>query len=267
MKLDHAGWRLHGRLAVGHSSDVFLAERAVRLGERVVLKLLRAPADEALFRNEQTALEALERSTKRGSEHFSTLLPQRVAFGRSDRNGKPRLVAVFREPVGFTHSLADLCAAYPQGVDPRHVVWLWARLLELLGWVHVSGWVHGAMLPSHVLVDARDHGARLVGWSCAGRPGDALRALDPREATLYPRELLDGGKLTTRGDLTMLARCMRLCAGGTGAALPAELSELLDSETSGSGGSDARKIAERLRSTARRCFGPPAFVTLDLPRR
>jgi hypothetical protein len=267
VRVERAAWRIARRLATGHSTDVFLGERATRLRERAVLKLLRTEEDEPLLRNEQTVLAALEQSKERGAEFFSTLLPQRVAFGRTERAGKTQLAAVFREPIGFSHTLADVCAAYPEGLDPRHVAWLWARLLELLDWVHRSGWVHGALLPSHVLVDAREHGARLVGWSCAARPGERLVAIDPRDSALYPTELRDGKKLSARSDLTMLARSMLLAAGAGGANLPPPLRELFDSEANGSSALGARKIAENLRAVARRCFGPPAFVKLELPRK
>jgi hypothetical protein len=92
-------------------------------------------------------------------------------------------------------------------------------------------------------------------------------AIDPRDEALYPTELRAGDRLSARSDLTMLARSMRLVAGANGASLPTALRELLDSEANGSSASNAREIAENLRSVARRCFGPPAFVKLELPRK
>ena len=257
-------WRLLERVAFGHGTDVFRVERATRLSERAVAKLLRAPEDEALLRNEQAVLAELEASDARGADYFSTLLPQRIAFGRVEGGREPgRLVALFRDAPGFAHTLADVGRAYPQGIDSRHLIWLWRRALELLGWVHQSGWVHAAVLPSHVLVDAREHGVRLVGWSCAARPGSPLAAIAGESEALYPTELLAGAGISARSDLTMLARALLSCAAATG--MPAELARLLEAEARGEGGADAAALHEKLRAVARRCFGDPAFVKLEMP--
>ena len=66
--------------ALFHSADVFAARRATRLGERLILKVLRSATDEPLLRNEQSVLEALSESRARGGEHFYGLLPQRAAL-------------------------------------------------------------------------------------------------------------------------------------------------------------------------------------------
>jgi hypothetical protein len=257
-------WRLGERIASGHGTDVFEAERATQQTERAIVKELRAAEDEALLRNEQAVLAELEASEEQGAPYFSTLLPQRIAFGRNEGKSRPpRLMALFRDAPGFTHTLADVQRAYPAGVDPRHIVWLWGRLLELLAWVHRSGWVHGALLPAHVLVDAREHGARLVGWSCAARPGSPLAAIAGEAADAYPAELLSGTGISPRSDLTMLARALLACAGAAG--VPAELGRLLETEARGEGVDDARELREKLRLVARRCFGSPAFVKLELP--
>jgi len=256
------------RLATGHSSDVWRAERATRLSERLVLKLLRAPADEGLLQNEQQVLKDLERSTQRGADYFTTCLPQRVAFGQTRIASAATTAAAFREPVGFAHTLSDLCRAFPHGVDARHIVWIWRRALEFLGWVHLSGKVHGAVLPDHLLINAPEHAVRLVGWSCAANRGSPLAVAAERDLDLYPKPLLNGGPLGPPSDLAMLARSLLVALGSRSSVAPAHVPEplgkLLEREAA-SGGEDAWRLNEEVSACAKRCFGPPQFLKLDLP--
>ena len=261
--------RLLGHLATGHSTDVWLAERATRLSERLVVKFLRNSADEGLLRAEQQTLQTLEQSHAKGTDFFATLLPQRVAFGQGVGPSGVALAVLVREPIGFAHTLVDVRRAYPNTLDPRHIVWLWRRVLELLSWVHSSGKIHGALLPQHVLVNARDHAARLVGWSCAANPGGRLTVADSSQLALYPETVLNGGALSVRTDLTMLARCMLLISGShaqqAAAHIPASLARLLEREASGTGADDAWRLSEEVSLAARESFGAPKFVALSLP--
>jgi hypothetical protein len=262
-------YRLRGRLAVGHSSDVWLAERATRLSERVVIKMLRNAEDRALLEHEQEVLRELERSTERGYDYFATLLPQRVALGLGLRSGEtPRLSAVFREPTGFAHTLLDVQRAFPNGCDPRHLVWIWRRVLELLSWVHRSGKVHAAVLPAHVLLNARDHAARLVGWACASPAGASLSVAATTDLDVYPELELDGAPVSPRTDLVMIARALLKIFGPRADTAPAHfppgLATLLEREASGAGGIDASRLSEEVSTVARASFGPPKFVALNL---
>jgi hypothetical protein len=252
--------RLLGRVATGHSSDVFLAERATRLSERLIVKRLRDPGDEALLRNEQHTLGELARSTQQGASYFTTLLPQRVAFGPLAGD----VAAVFREPVGFTHTLESVAVAHQFALDPRHAVWLGRRVLELLSFVHRSGFVHAAVLPPHILIHASEHGARLVGFSCAARVGAPLECFDPRFEQLYPEEVLNGRGVSPRDDLSMLARSL-LWAMGQASAIPSPLGEFLNELANLDDSGDAWQAQQHLDRVARQAFGAPRFLRLEMP--
>lgn len=266
----NAPLRLLARIARGHSTDVWLGERATRLSERVVVKILRNPEDDPLLRNEDQVLRALEQSPAQGAEYFATFLPQRVALGVSTgQGGEPRLTAVFREAVGFSHTLLAVQKAYPDGLDPRHLVWVWRRTLELLGWIHLSGFVHGSVLPEHLLLNARDHATRLVGFACAARAGARLVAASSKDQALYPQPLLNGAPLSAQTDLIMLARMLLQVWGGhalqAAHRIPIELGRLLEREANGSGKLLAWQLSEEVAAAAKQCFGPPKFVQLRLP--
>jgi predicted RNA-binding Zn-ribbon protein involved in translation (DUF1610 family) len=267
-------YRVLGRVARGQSGDVFLAERARRLTELVLLKVLRAPGDADLFDREWRALDALARSEATGTAQFSRRLPQPVARGVLRAPGEaPRPALVLRHQSGFVHTFDDIVAAHPGGLDPRHAVWLWRRLLELLGWVHASGWAHGALLPEHLVVHARDHGVLVVGWSCA-QPlggGERLAALCPERAAFYPPELAAHAPPSAASDLAMAARCVAYatCGGGVRVppSLPAPLASLLRPYVEGGPApeGDAWRLEKRVAAAAREAFGPPTYVNLPMP--
>jgi len=264
-------YRVLGRLGHGESSDVLFAERARRVTERVVLKATRVHDDADLLDNAWRVLQALRASHVQGTAHFSQLVPVPVARGvASGLDFGGRELFVHRFMSGFVHTLADVRRAYPSGVEARHAVWLWRRMLETLDWVHRAGFVHGALLPQHVLVHARDHGVMLVGFSCAGQPGTRLRALCSDRAALYPKP---NGTLTlsTALDLSMVARNVLFALGSDDghtipASFPKPLAELLQRTL------DARDfdvsamaLADQVASAARAAFGAPRFVVLSMP--
>ncbi|WP_236519306.1 hypothetical protein [Sandaracinus amylolyticus] len=264
-----ARYALLGRLARGEGSDVFLARRDRRLTELVSIKALRAHGDRDLLEREQWVLESLENSRVAGAAHFTRLVPQRVAHGlaRLGLHGDEgeRRVSVMRWRSGFVHTMRDVLDAYPSGVSAETSVWMWKRILEQLGWTHRSGWVHGAVLPEHLIVHARDHGVVLVGWSRAARPGESLVALTEGAEDFYPSEAMNGVPVSTHTDLTMSARVMRKVLGSQ--SIPAPLAQLLETHARGDADmeSDAWALKDRLDRVAREAFGPPRFVPFAMP--
>lgn len=270
-------YRVLGHLASGESSEVFLAERARRVTERVVLKVLRAPADRDLLEREHRILLALQDSSAQGAAHFTERLPQPVAHGTLRFRDAERPATALRYASGFVHTLEDVRSAYPDGVDPRHAVWLWRRMLEVLGFVHRAGFAHGALVPRHLLVHARDHGVMLVGWSAATilRAREKLPAVVTNAQAFYPEDLRGDSIPTTATDLAMTARCIAYVLGGdpiTGtvpSSVPQGLAALVRSHADpfapGPRTDDAWALEQEVSRVAREAFGPPKYVHLAMP--
>jgi hypothetical protein len=233
-------YRLIERLAAGDRADLWLATRARNLTERTILKALRDRADAPSVQREWDALEALHASTAQGAPHFSLRLPPLVAKGDARfADGSVRPAILFRSLPGYDGTLEDVRQAFPAGVDPRHAAWMWRRLLELLGWIHRSGWAHGAVTPAQVLLHAREHGAILVGWSKATPLGKGASA---------------------ESDLVMAARSVLGVLGDDTGEAP-ELRELLRACASGRlPSTDGWKLKDLVADAAERAFGPPTFV-------
>ena len=243
-RLARVRYAVRGLLARGERSDVLLAERVRGPTELVVLKVLRGEAPAALgaaireFKN-LTRLAASET----GGAFFATLVPQPIAVGALESRDFPERPAIAtRWRSGFQHTLVDVRRAYPNGVAGRTVVWMWRRVLDLLTWVHACGLAHGSVLPEHVLIHPRDHGAILVGWSHAA-PGDArLRALD----------------------VAMSARSFRHAV--TARSIPGSMHDLLLSTADGkTAATEARALSALVLRAATAVYGPPAFHPFIMP--
>lgn len=269
---DGSRYAVLGRLARGEGSDVFLARRDGRLSDLVVVKVLRVAEDHDLLAREHEVLAELEKSKVQGTSHFSRLVPQRVGQGTARLGmrgqGGDRKVAIHRWRSGFVHTFEHVAQAHPGGIDPAASVWIWKRTLEVLGWMHRSGWVHGAVLPPHILVHARDHGVALVGLSRAVPPGRPLPAFSSALRAYYPDTVWDGAPATEALDVAMSARAVLSVLGRdmlrAPPGVPAPLAGLLERAAQGQE-SDAWHVRDRIDAVARDVYGPPKFIPFAMP--
>ncbi len=276
VSLDDKHWALERCIAHGERTDVYTGRRARWPTELVILKLLRESKDAELFENEWESLKTLHRSQARGADLFGNLLPQLVLHGNLGSGQYAGMrVSIFRRASGFRHTLEDVMKAHPQGIPPRTSIWVWRRILEMLSFLHASGMVHGALLPSHLLIQDNEHGVRMISFSCAGRPGEALRRVSPGYEGYYPQDHQPGRKLTAQMDLSMSARCVAAVLGGDPEtatlpeAVPVPLADVVrrvalhDTRTQTI--LDAWALREELGVLSERVFGPPAFNPIRMP--
>lgn len=250
---------LDGRIAKGSSSDVFLGRFDHRLTEQVVIKLLRAQDDLDVFRHEWDVLGALQNATRDGTAHFSRLMPSPVAFGEARMGIRgtegTRQVMVLGHASGFVHTFHDVRAAYSSGIPSGASIWLWKRVLESLAWLHGAGFVHCAVLPEHLLVHARDHGVRLIGFSCATRVGEKVKTA--------VRGLTPGVVAEPSIDLSMSARAVKEILESS---VPEPLAKLLERATHDAASfADGWALIAEVDRVARECFGPPKYVPFHMP--
>lgn len=252
LDLGQVRYRVLAQLAVGEVADVFLADRMSCLPERVVIKLGRESGDLARFQREREVLDALQGSETPGTAYFSQRLPQVVTSGQGRLNGgSVREALVFRHATGYWGSLAEVLRFYPSGIDPRHVVWMWRRVLEVLGFVHAAGWTHGDLRSGHWLVHPDYHGIRLLGWHAASpRVDSSSVARDLMQSAWTVRELLCGRQGSED-------------APDCGHMTPAPLVALIKHASEDArwcGKQGAQGLDEALKAAARDAFGPPQFV-------
>lgn len=238
-------------LGGGESSQVFLARRVHPFGERVTFKLARNDGAATALQREAEVIVQLQALRSAGSAYFSQRLPQLVASGIARDDVSPeRHALVLRHPTGFWGSLADVVRGHKAGVDARHVVWMWRRVLEVLAYVHDNGWAHGDLRPEHLLVHPHNHGVQMIGWAHA-RQGGHGAARDLMQLAFSMRMLL-AGEAASRSDAAPLV-----------SAIPAPLAALLRASSEDArwcGQHGARGILAQLGQAAEQSFGAPQFV-------
>jgi len=269
-------WAVEKCIAHGDISDVYTGQRARWPTELVILKLLRDPQSVDRFDSEWNALQVLQKSDAPGADIFTMLIPQPVLHGEVPLGSfAGRRVNIFRWAGGFRYTFAEVLQAYPQGIPPRASIWVWRRILEVLSFIHASGMVHGAVLPTNLLIQENEHGVRLVGYSLAGKLGDKLRAVSHGYESFYPSQERSSSKLTRQLDIMMSARCMVSILGGDPktaslpTTVPTRLADIVQrialSKHAGAASEDAWTIREELGEIARKVFGPAEFIPIVMP--
>jgi serine/threonine protein kinase len=208
------GWRRYAPLrllATGDVADVHLAADADDAAREAhyLLKVARGPEGNAHLDAERHALTALLRAA--GSTTYRHYLPA-LADSFSATGQGPRRINVFRAEDGF-HTLEQVHEQHP-ALDGRHLAWIFKRLLTVLGFCHRRSFVHGAVLPCHVLIHAPGHGLKLIGWGHSVAAGCRFRAVPERYRNWYQTEVHDRRSAGSATDLFLAARCLVYLAGG-----------------------------------------------------
>src|SRR6185369_4350270 len=107
-------------------------------------------ADLPMLDLEWRALHELRASSAPGAAVLALRVPEPIARGAIDGGTHAGAQAVLHRWVpGFEHTFEAVRAAFPAGVELHAAVWMWRRVLEVLGFLHASGIVHGAVTPQH----------------------------------------------------------------------------------------------------------------------
>lgn len=254
-------FRLMMRLGAGQGSESFLALRLLPTAAVASLTVAMDEEGARRLRREAAVLRELHSSEAPGAHAFTRRLPLPLGLAYSEGPHAPgQVVLALRHPPAVWGSLARLQDRFPGGVPATHVVWMWRRILEILGFVHASGLSHGDLALGNLLVHPHDHLVHLVGWSAA-LPLQA--GGDPRQPTAA-RDLVQSGWAIRS-----------LLAGPTAGPppndrAPAPLAELIGKVTEDpdfARGVGARQLADEVGKAAREAFGPPRFVPFEIPDR
>lgn len=167
----------------------------------------------------------------------------------------------------------EIKAAYPNGVGGRHMIWMFKRLLSAIGYATQIGFVHGAVLPPHLLFHPESHGLQLVDWTLAIPVGKAIVTAPAAYKDWYPPECLAKKPVTPATDIYMAAKCLLWLAGGDPVAetfpdnIPIALKGYLQGcllKSPSMRPQDAWKMLEEVSDVGYRLYGAPKFVELKV---
>jgi hypothetical protein len=244
-----------------------------------VIKIARSPRDGDLMRREVTAIKKIRRDADLENHVY---LPRLIdALRIKDSSRVERQANVFDgmlvnrpENGGQWATLADVIAAYPNGIDPRDAAWIWRRLLVAIGIAHDAGIVHHAVFPEHVMILPPEHGIVLVDWCYSAELGSAPVAVVPRYREWYPEEVTAKEPSLTETDIALAARTMIAAMGGdpVSGTLPVSVPRGMRSyfractlKYASQRPGDARRLTESFDDLIEKLWGPRRFREFVLP--
>jgi serine/threonine protein kinase len=248
----------------GDLCDIY---RGLLDGKSVVVKVATSSAD--LMKNEATTLKKMYES--KDIKHFGKYLPKLIETIKI--NGK---VANVFELASKTYTMEQVLQAYSAGLDGKAIAWMWRRMLEVISWAHGMGIVHGAIIPSNILIRPEDHGLILLDWCYSVPMKNTGKAYVEKYKDFFPPELfrkmpLDGGT-----DLYMIAKCVKTLFRGWStintlkwhADDPKLMTGVADAcliASPRSRASNAWEVYESLAKNLTKLYGPAKFIPLEMP--
>ncbi len=242
-----------------------------------LFKVARSPRDNDLIQNEEKALTHLAESSQSNPHPFIPRLIE--SFGYKEAGTKVNRwvnILSFREGL---FSLSEVRKHYVDGVDPKHMAWIFRRLLMTLGYSHQSGVLHGAVTPSHILVHPGTHDIQLTDWSYSlvdpHLTGAVLAAIDSSYEEWYPEEVKKKEQPMKGLDLYMAASSMMYVMGGDPVTgyLPDSVPRQLRAFLRGCRLSalqrpqDAWKLSEEFDEVIVKLWGKRTFIPFEMPAR
>jgi hypothetical protein len=258
-------------LATGDVCDVYLAEQ--ENGPRAIIKIAIDTKDQDLVQNEAIVLKKLWEPKDKESVHFQQYLPKLLEQTKVKVAGKEQIANIIQVcEQGYT--LEQVHQKYPV-LDARNVAWIWKRILECIGWVNLKQKIiHGAILPSHVILYPKNHGACIIDWSYAAPVKSPLKAISEKYKNFYPPEVFTKTPAHMGIDIFMAAKCALYLLGGNTQTnfipedtTPPLMKGFLQAcllNNIAARYTDTWEALEQLDDNLRIVFGPKKFVTLEM---
>lgn len=203
---------IQSMLGRGDLTDVY---HATGDGGEYVLKICRPNGGDSLLLAEFRKLRRL--ADRAGTSSYTSYFPGPIETFVDGGEFAKRRVNVLRYEPGYC-TLETVRERYPLGVDARHLAWIFKRMLVIAGFAAECGFVHGGLLPPHLLVHAEGHGLKLVDWTQSVAEGRRLSVVPTRFRDWYPPEVRNKEAAGAATDIYLAAKCLIYAAGGDAVA-------------------------------------------------
>jgi hypothetical protein len=168
-----------------------------------------------LLRQSQANYERLMALRDPSAQHFHKYLPTTLAWDGS------RLLAT---PPARVVPLAGLV------LPAHHVTWVLSRLLELVAWLHQSGFCHAGLNPESLALVPETHGVVCLSFYHMARLNGPLTSVSGKYRLWYPDAVFADKRATASVDLALVQRtavCLLGDISGNGVRLRATVDERL----------------------------------------
>ena len=115
-------------------------------------------------------------------------------------------------------------------LPPHHVAWLLSRLLELVAWLHQSGFCHAGLTPESLALVPETHGLVCLSFYHLARLNGPLTTVSGKYRMWYPDAVFADKRAVPGIDLALVQRtavCLLGDASGNGVRLRANVDERL----------------------------------------
>ncbi len=189
------------------SGDLCDVHKATSGNAEYLLKITRVPNGGQLLAKEFSLLELLQKQS--GEEVYGEYFPEPA----ESFSHKKQHINAYTWRDGY-YTAERILDRHHRGLDGKHLGWMFNRILEALGFVHQQGWIHGAILPPHLLFHAENHGLLLAGWIHAEKANTQLKVVPERFKDWYPPECRKKHPATPSVDIYLAAKSLIYLAGG-----------------------------------------------------
>ncbi len=179
---------------------------------KVVIRIANTRQDNSFLNNEIRILDRLHRRVADKELGYWRYIPYVLGrFSAGNRTG-----IVYRWFDGVTATDIRLNRLHKDGLDPRHMIWIYDRMINLLGFAHNRGIVHGRIEPDRLRVRPSNHNVMLTGWGQAVyKPAITGEQILPgAESPFLAPEVYKTGEVGPWTDIYSLGKSMIWLLGG-----------------------------------------------------
>lgn len=280
IKTKGGSFRIDELIKSGDIADIYKGVRTdVPIETRTAFKIVKHARDNDLLENEAAIIKDLFPVDR---EEIKKLryLPKYWETLKLSSDGVHRQVNIFSWLTNF-YTLTEVRKAFNSKLQMEHGVWMFNRILEGLDYIHGRGYVHGALVPEHVMVFSSreerhpyNHGAKIIDWSYAVKTDGHVKAISPEWEDFYPPEIMNKRSVSSATDLYMAAKCIIYVLGGDyrNDSLPSHIPPYLGRFLKGcvlknqfQRPQSAWDLYEELKTHLRQHYGPKKYVRFDMP--
>ncbi len=229
-----------------------------------------------MLENEAKVLKDLYVLKDPKHEVFMRWLPKLLETFKLDNGTIRRAVNVIGY-IGNTHySLEEVKLAKPK-LEMEHAVWMFNRIMGGLSYVNVDKeYIHGAILPPHIMIDPEEHGGIIIDWSYATKKNSKITAISPKWKAFYPPEIFRKENATPAVDVWMAVKTIIYILGGNIETnkLPDHIPSYLGFFLKGCLHDNPKmrpnniwQLHEEFKEHMRKNYGPKKFVHFEMPKR
>ncbi len=201
------------KLAGGDICDIYLAQIEWTKKD-VILKIARTPRNNDMLENEANVLKDLYNLKDPKHEIFMQWLPKLIETFKLDNGTIKRVVNVIEYIGNTNYDLEEVKLAKPN-LEMEHAVWMFNRIMGGLSYVHLDkGYIHGAILPPHIMINPETHGGIIIDWSYAVKKNTKITAISSKWKAFYPPEIFKKENATPAVDVWMGVKTIIYILGG-----------------------------------------------------